>query len=89
MPVSEPAKPTPRAEPNRNSRRDSARLSSVTTAIHLMKLLEVAGLPAGVADLVVGDGPDAGAPLSADPRGDLVLCADPGRRGFGRWAGPV
>ncbi|MGD9960668.1 aldehyde dehydrogenase family protein [Nocardioides sp.] len=42
------------------------------TAIHLMKVLEEAGLPAGVANLVVGDGPNAGAPLSEDPRVDLV-----------------
>ncbi len=42
------------------------------TAIHLMKLLEEAGLPAGVGNLVVGDGPNAGAPLSEDPRVDLV-----------------
>jgi betaine-aldehyde dehydrogenase len=42
------------------------------TSIHLMKVLEEAGLPAGVANLVVGDGPNAGAPLSEDPRVDLV-----------------
>ncbi|CUR56257.1 Betaine aldehyde dehydrogenase [metagenome] len=42
------------------------------TAIHLMKVLEEAGLPAGVANLVVGDGPNAGALLSEDPRVDLV-----------------
>jgi betaine-aldehyde dehydrogenase len=42
------------------------------TAIHLMKLLDEAGLPAGVGNLVVGDGPHAGAPLSEDPRVDLV-----------------
>ena len=42
------------------------------TAIHLIKLLEEAGLPAGVANLVVGAGPGAGAPLSEDPRVDLV-----------------
>jgi len=42
------------------------------TAIHLMKLLAEAGLPSGVANLVVGDGPNAGAPLSEDPRVDLV-----------------
>ena len=42
------------------------------TAIHLMRLLDEAGLPAGVANLVVGDGPNAGAPLSEDPRVDLV-----------------
>ncbi len=42
------------------------------TAIHLMRLLDEAGLPAGVANLVVGDGPHAGAALSEDPRVDLV-----------------
>ena len=42
------------------------------TAIHLMRLLDEAGLPAGVGNLVLGDGPDAGAPLSEDPRVDLV-----------------
>ncbi|MCW2794538.1 aldehyde dehydrogenase family protein [Nocardioides sp.] len=42
------------------------------TAIHLMKLLEESGLPAGVGNLVLGDGPGAGAPLSVDPRVDLV-----------------
>src|SRR6478609_4855040 len=45
---------------------------SPTTAIHLMKLLDEAGLPAGVGNLVLGDGPNAGAPLSEDPRVDLV-----------------
>lgn len=42
------------------------------TAIHLMRLLEEAGLPAGVGNLVLGAGAEAGAPLSADPRVDLV-----------------
>jgi len=42
------------------------------TAIHLMKLLEEAGLPAGVGNLVLGSGADAGAPLATDPRVDLV-----------------
>ncbi|MGH3345520.1 MAG: aldehyde dehydrogenase family protein [Nocardioides sp.] len=42
------------------------------TAIHLMKLLEEGGLPAGVGNLVLGAGADAGAPLSDDPRVDLV-----------------
>ncbi len=42
------------------------------TAIHLMRLLEEAGVPAGVANLVLGAGADAGAPLSTDPRVDLV-----------------
>ena len=42
------------------------------TAIHLMRLLDEAGLPAGVANLVLGAGPGAGALLSTDPRVDLV-----------------
>jgi betaine-aldehyde dehydrogenase len=42
------------------------------TAIHLMRLLEEAGLPAGVGNLVLGAGADAGAPLAVDPRVDLV-----------------
>ena len=42
------------------------------SAIHLMRLLEEAGLPAGVANLVLGAGAAAGAPLSTDPRVDLV-----------------
>jgi betaine-aldehyde dehydrogenase len=42
------------------------------TAIHLIRLLEEAGLPAGVANLVLGAGPAAGALLSEDPRVDLV-----------------
>ena len=42
------------------------------TAIHLMRLLEEAGLPAGVGNLVLGAGATAGAPLSTDPRVDLV-----------------
>ncbi|MCW2772102.1 MAG: gbsA [Nocardioides sp.] len=42
------------------------------TAVHLMRLLEEAGLPAGVGNLVLGAGASAGAPLSTDPRVDLV-----------------
>ena len=42
------------------------------SAIHLMRLLEEAGLPAGVGNLVLGAGAAAGAPLSEDPRVDLV-----------------
>ncbi|MEI5521863.1 aldehyde dehydrogenase family protein [Streptomyces brasiliscabiei] len=42
------------------------------TAIHLMRLLEEAGLPEGVANLVLGAGPEAGAPLSDHPDVDLV-----------------
>jgi len=42
------------------------------TAILLMRLLSEAGLPSGVANLVLGAGPRAGAPLAEDPRVDLV-----------------
>ncbi len=42
------------------------------SAIHLMRVLDEAGLPPGVANLVLGDGPGAGALLSEDPRVDLV-----------------
>jgi betaine-aldehyde dehydrogenase len=42
------------------------------TAIHLMRLLEEAGLAPGTANLVLGAGPEAGAPLSEHPDVDLV-----------------
>ncbi|GAB3198138.1 aldehyde dehydrogenase family protein [Nocardioides hungaricus] len=42
------------------------------TAVHLMRLLEEAGLPPGVGNLVLGAGATAGAPLATDPRVDLV-----------------
>ncbi|MCC9708889.1 aldehyde dehydrogenase family protein [Streptomyces sp. MNU76] len=42
------------------------------TAIHLMRLLAEAGVPEGVANLVLGAGPEAGAPLSEHPDVDLV-----------------
>jgi betaine-aldehyde dehydrogenase len=42
------------------------------TSIHLMRVLEEAGLPQGVGNLVLGAGPAAGALLSEDPRVDLV-----------------
>lgn len=42
------------------------------TAVHLMRLLAEAGVPGGVANLVLGTGPAAGAALSEDPRVDLV-----------------
>lgn len=42
------------------------------TAIILMSLLSEAGLPDGAANLVLGAGPTAGAPLTVDPRVDLV-----------------
>lgn len=43
-----------------------------STAALLMRALEEAGTPTGVANLVLGAGPVAGAPLSSDPRIDLV-----------------
>jgi betaine-aldehyde dehydrogenase len=43
-----------------------------STAIGLIRLLEEAGLPAGVANLVLGPGPQVGAPLAQDPRVDMV-----------------
>ena len=42
------------------------------TAVLLMRTLAEAGLPAGVANLVLGAGPEAGAPLSSHPGVDLV-----------------
>ncbi|KRA37845.1 MULTISPECIES: aldehyde dehydrogenase family protein [unclassified Nocardioides] len=42
------------------------------TAIRLVELLQEAGLPVGVANLVTGAGPTAGGPLSEDPRVDLL-----------------
>lgn len=42
------------------------------TAILLMKALTEAGLPSGVANLVLGAGATAGAPLSEDARVDMV-----------------
>ena len=62
------------------------------SAIHLMKLLEEAGLPAGVGNLVLGTGPEAGAPLSSDPRVDLVSFTgglETGRRIMATAAGTV
>ncbi|MFC0865923.1 aldehyde dehydrogenase family protein [Sphaerimonospora cavernae] len=43
-----------------------------STAILLMRTLEEAGLPAGVANLVLGPGPEAGAPLAEHPAVDMV-----------------
>lgn len=43
-----------------------------STAILLMRALDEAGLPAGAANLVLGSGGTAGAPLADDPRVDLV-----------------
>jgi betaine-aldehyde dehydrogenase len=43
-----------------------------STSILLMRTLEEAGVPAGVANLVLGTGPDVGAVLSEHPDVDLV-----------------
>ncbi len=43
-----------------------------STAILLMQALEEAGVPAGVANLVLGAGPTAGAPMSEHPDVDMV-----------------
>ncbi|MFE9098122.1 aldehyde dehydrogenase family protein [Streptomyces sp. NPDC007264] len=43
-----------------------------STAILLMRALQEAGLPAGAANLVLGAGPEAGAPLSEHPAVDMV-----------------
>jgi betaine-aldehyde dehydrogenase len=43
-----------------------------STAVMLMKALDEAGLPAGVANLVLGAGPNVGAPLTEHPDIDLV-----------------
>ncbi|NUW37146.1 aldehyde dehydrogenase family protein [Nonomuraea sp. SMC257] len=54
-----------------------------STAILLMRALEEAGLPAGVANLVLGAGAAAGAPLAEHPDVDLVSFTgglDTGRR---------
>ncbi|MGW1725340.1 aldehyde dehydrogenase family protein [Streptomyces sp. NPDC002306] len=42
------------------------------TAIHLMRLLTEAGLPPGAGNLILGAGPEAGAPLGDHPDVDLV-----------------
>jgi betaine-aldehyde dehydrogenase len=42
------------------------------TAVHLMRVLDEAGLPAGVGNLVLGAGVTAGALLAEDPRVDLL-----------------
>ncbi|MEV8309535.1 aldehyde dehydrogenase family protein [Streptomyces flavidovirens] len=43
-----------------------------STSILLMRVLEEAGLPAGAANLVLGSGPEVGAPLADHPGVDLV-----------------
>ncbi|MER6030273.1 aldehyde dehydrogenase family protein [Streptomyces sp. NPDC001851] len=62
------------------------------TAIHLVRLLAEAGLPAGVANLVLGAGPEAGAPLGEHPDVDLVSFTgglQTGRRLMAAAAGTV
>ncbi|MFI5686089.1 aldehyde dehydrogenase family protein [Streptomyces sp. NPDC051636] len=62
------------------------------TAIHLMRLLAEAGLPPGVANLVLGTGPEAGAPLGDHPDVDLVSFTgglQTGRRLMAAAAGTV
>ncbi|CAB5077839.1 unannotated protein [freshwater metagenome] len=45
---------------------------SPSTAVLLMHTLVEAGVPAGVANLILGAGSEVGAPLTTDPRIDLV-----------------
>jgi len=62
------------------------------SAIHLMRVLEEAGLPPGVGNLVLGPGATAGAPLSTDPRIDMVSFTgglETGRRIMAAAAGTV
>lgn len=49
--MNEDTKPEGRKEPNRNPRRDSARLSSVTTAIHLLKSFSIEDEDLGISEL--------------------------------------
>jgi len=46
--------------------------SAFTLYLDLGRLLLEVGLPRGVVNILVGEGPDVGAPLSADPRVDMV-----------------
>lgn len=62
------------------------------TAIHLMRLLAEAGLPDGVANLVLGAGPEVGAPLADHPGVDLLSFTgglQTGRRLMAAAAGTV
>ncbi|MFF9121440.1 aldehyde dehydrogenase family protein [Streptomyces massasporeus] len=62
------------------------------TAIHLLRLLAEAGLPPGVGNLVLGAGPEAGAPLADHPDVDLVSFTgglETGRRLMATAAGTV
>ncbi|MEU0587156.1 aldehyde dehydrogenase family protein [Streptomyces sp. NPDC006132] len=62
------------------------------TAIHLVRLLAEAGLPPGAGNLVLGAGPEAGAPLADHPDVDLVSFTgglETGRRLMAAAAGTV
>ncbi|WP_411148933.1 aldehyde dehydrogenase family protein [Streptomyces sp. A30] len=62
------------------------------SAIHLMRLLEEAGLPEGAGNLILGAGPEAGAPLGDHPDVDLVSFTgglQTGRRLMAAGAGTV
>ncbi|MGW0819040.1 aldehyde dehydrogenase family protein [Streptomyces viridiviolaceus] len=62
------------------------------TAIHLMRILAEAGLPPGAGNLVLGAGPEAGAPLADHPDVDLVSFTgglETGRRLMAAAAGTV
>lgn len=63
-----------------------------STTIHLLHLLEEAGLPPGVANLVLGAGATAGAPLASHPAVDMVSFTGglvTGRRIMAEAAGTV
>ena len=63
-----------------------------STTIHLVRLLEEAGLPGGVANLVLGAGATAGAPLASHPEVDMVSFTGglaTGRRIMAEAAGTV
>ncbi|MFM7211643.1 MAG: aldehyde dehydrogenase family protein, partial [Actinomycetota bacterium] len=63
-----------------------------STTIHLMRLLDEAGLPPGVANLVLGAGASAGAPLASHPAVDMVSFTGglvTGRRIMAEAAGTV
>ena len=63
-----------------------------STTIHLVRLLTEAGVPAGVANLVLGGGPEVGAALTESPLVDLVSFTGglaTGRRVMAAAAGTV
>jgi betaine-aldehyde dehydrogenase len=43
-----------------------------SSTLHLARLLDEAGLPAGVCNVVTGYGPEVGAPMTADERVDMI-----------------